>query len=170
MASNKDIVQYKPLREEVQFAWNIAESRQAAKDPNFAINKKFNANRGDIETHYLGFLGELAAARYLGVRPDTRALHTGDGGVDLVYGGMTIDVKSRDRMRRDLAFYTDLSDLQADIAILAWVDIRDTIPVVHLPGWARRQRIEQEAQPMEFIPGHPRLVMRWTSLNPMDTL
>ena len=47
-----------------------------------------------FENHLRGMLGEHAVAKFLKIPIDNRILENGDGGVDLVYGDKTLQVKT----------------------------------------------------------------------------
>lgn len=67
-----------------------------------------------LDAHYVGMKGEYAVARYLGVLPDVNAYQHGDGGIDLRWRGMTIDVKNASG---DLVI-PRLTDLRSDVIIV----------------------------------------------------
>jgi hypothetical protein len=129
-----------------------------------ATNKKYS-NRNDLAVHLTGVAGEVAFARWTGGDYDNRFYSGGDPGHDAVIGDGTtkVDVKSRKGKYRDLAVHTDLSDIRANIAVLCWV----TLPEVFVVGWVERDDIKNEGYVTEFIPGQPRLVVRWQRLNPL---
>lgn len=62
-----------------------------------------NGAHGTFENHEIGILGEGAVAQYLGIETEVdTALHPdGDGGVDLRYRGVTLDVKTASRCQSD---------------------------------------------------------------------
>ncbi|MFC7133749.1 MULTISPECIES: hypothetical protein [Salinibaculum] len=81
-----------------------------------------NGAYGTAPNHFTGLLGEDALARHLGIseRLDTELYADGDGGVDLVYQGGTIDVKTVGRHREDPALTVDAYEpLRADYYALA---------------------------------------------------
>lgn len=105
-----------------------------------------NGARGSEGNHVMGILGEVAAARYLGVedRVDTNLYENGDGGVDFSYRGVTIDVKTVGRHRSDPALTVDAyQELRADYYVL--VD-RIGQNEYRLVGYAPRHFVANAAQ------------------------
>lgn len=81
-----------------------------------------NGARGNVENHQKGVLGEGALATYLGKEDDvdTTLYERGDGGVDLSFGGTTVDVKTVGRHRPKPALTVDTyQELRADYYVLA---------------------------------------------------
>lgn len=92
------------------------------------------------EIEVIGAAGELAARLYLGLSEN---LHTGfDNGVDLVWKGWTVDVKSS-KLVPKLPYmslqYPEYKKVKADIQFLIAVDIDNQVatPV----GWATREMV-----------------------------
>lgn len=95
---------------------------------------------GDTRDHHVGLLGEDAVAQFFGI-PD--ALNTevyadgGDGGVDLLVNGATVDVKTVGRRRSNPALTVDVYEqLTADYYALA---SRIGERTVRLIGYAPRE-------------------------------
>lgn len=81
-----------------------------------------NGAHGTDENHLTGLLGEDAVARHLGIadRLDTNLYANGDGGVDLVYEGATIDVKTKGQHRQKPILTVDAYEpLRAEYYALA---------------------------------------------------
>lgn len=81
-----------------------------------------NGANGNASNHLQGLLGEDVFARHLGIaeRLDTELYPDGDDGVDLVYRGATIDVKTVGRHRDNPALTVDAYEpLRADFYALA---------------------------------------------------
>lgn len=150
--------------DDMEWLKELAVGRQDGKHPD-AVNRRFSS-KGDYEVHMLGLMGEFAVGAWAGVGIDERILLGGDGGVDLVLGGLTVDVKTRDRPKRDLAFYPTLSDMRSDISILTWRS-RKKPNRITLVGWADESMIKSLGEEKTFIPGKPRLVVDWRRLYPL---
>lgn len=155
--------------------WAMAVRRQRAKHPR-AIDKQFSPHASGIETHYIGMKGEWAVARYLAMFPDIHAYAGGDGGVDMVYRGYSLDVKTL----REWLVFNSLEDFKADIAVVVnpYGDERDICIPSHkthwrrhviIRGWATRQQFEAVCFKVDFGYGE-RLAMRTEQLNPILTL
>lgn len=140
----------------------IADGREGAKHPD-ASNNKFTSRYSSVGAHYIGVLGEAAFAAWAGDRVDERFYRAGDAGFDAEYRSMRVDVKTRKGKYKDLAVDVDFRDMKADIAVLVWLDGS----LATLVGWADRQDILSKGKRMEFIKGHPRLVVSWENLSPL---
>jgi len=99
-----------------------------------------NNAKGRTENHLTGLLGEDAVAHHLGIedRLDVEVYADGgDGGVDLPYGGATIDVKTVGRHRTSPALTVDAyQPLTADYYVLASRADRTTCRLI---GYAPRE-------------------------------
>jgi hypothetical protein len=76
-----------------------------------------NGTLGSSRNHKMGILGEGALATFLDTRHsvDTSLYDRGDGGIDLVFNGATIDVKTRGRHRSTPSLTVDAyQELRAD--------------------------------------------------------
>ncbi len=73
--------------------WELATQRQALKDSRGVKTQKVDKEISDLEMHYIGLKAEHAVAKLLGLELNMENTYTGDGGVDLHYRGITIDVK-----------------------------------------------------------------------------
>lgn len=80
-----------------------------------------NGAYGTEEDHVKGIIGEAVAAKFFGTLDglDTALYENGDGGVDLTYNGVTIDVKTVGRHDTDPALTVNTyQPLNADYYVL----------------------------------------------------
>lgn len=141
----------------------VAERRNVVKEPTGTVNLR-KCNRTDFEVHMLGAMGELAAARWLGVSVDTSVAPSGDDKItDLVVGTTRVQVKARTVQEKPVyLFFNRREQFQADVAVLALV----LGPArVQIAGWIRRQEFLEQAVSMDFGYG-PRVVVPEGKLNP----
>ena len=138
-----------------------------AKNKRGIASKRFS-DHTDERAHYIGLLGEIVTADYLGLEVDELERLGGDGGTDLVLGGLTIDVKTRTRVGYDLLFYEDLADARAEIYVLAWANLR--MGLVTLAGWLWDSEVRLLAVPMEYRQGQKRVGVKANQLRPMQTI
>jgi hypothetical protein len=115
-------------------------------------SKKFSGHSEEA-THYLGLLGEIAVARYLGLSVNEKRLLGGDKGVDLVYNKRTVDVKVRPRRGWQMLFKPDFSDCLADICVLVWLQGERKAEIA---GWTWASNVWLYAEPVEYRKGCPR--------------
>ncbi len=96
----------------------FAERQRCIKRALGVSTRKRDATKGEYELHLLGAIGELAAARALGVSLDYATHPIGDNGVDLAIHGWTIQVKTFTYTAAKIEFFMDsLDDFKADAAI-----------------------------------------------------
>jgi hypothetical protein len=100
IASNKDSVRVELEPSEIEWALAVAEARCAAKR-NVPVRDKRHKNQwtgesrhDNFETHRIGVLGELAAAKVLDTQISTSYGPTGKYMPDLVINGFEIEVKT----------------------------------------------------------------------------
>lgn len=113
-----------PIRfsqEEMNFALTLAQRRQSPKDraPQSVSDKRYRRHDGgtahdNIETHRIGILGEMAAAKALGLDINLMVDLTGVHLPDLLYIGEKVEVKT---LRGFLAFRRD-EDFENGVAVL----------------------------------------------------
>lgn len=125
-------------------------------------------SRTDLGTHLIGLYGEIAVSRYLGLDIDETSRPGGDNGVDFVYNGYTIDVKTRPQVGYDLMFYDDWSDLRADIFILVYIN--EETMVAKLPGWAWDYEVVLTARQQKDRRGEVRRIFEPSQLQSIQTL
>lgn len=151
-----------PLSSEDQMlARLIGRRRNALKQANGINSNKHSDAATDLDIHILGASAEVAVARWLGVPVNADIYLSGDGGIDLTYQGVNIDVKMRSAWGKDLLVMPDLSDFRAEVALLCWPGKEpDTVAVV---GLVSRERFRRKALDTVLV-RPPRLVMPWQEL------
>jgi hypothetical protein len=92
---------------------DLAKRRNDNKKKHAVASKKVDDELSDEMMHYIGLKAEYAVAKLLGVEFNIENTLEGDSGFDLIYRGLTIDVKYS---QRDLKFRP--GTFKADIAIL----------------------------------------------------
>lgn len=101
-------------RAEVAKMWCLATSRQGVKERYGVTTKKVDGQLSNRDLHYLGLKGEHAVAKLMGTQVNRVNTPHGDGGVDFIYRGLTVDVKYS---QLDIKLFLDDSP-KADILIL----------------------------------------------------
>lgn len=124
-----------------------------------------NKNQSRKEANIWGFKAEFAVARLLNTELPIVNVAT-DGGVDLWFDDVSIDVKFSNKERGPLIF-DNIEKFQADLAVL--VGKTDEENVLRVNGWVDKGRFEREAQSRDFGYG-PRLKMDYSDLDPIESL
>ena len=151
--------------DDIALAREIGRQRNAIKVERGIVTHK-HSTASDVEIHVLGAMAEIAVCRWLGVTFNDSIFPHGDGGIDLSWHGLKVDVKMRSEWGRDLLFLPDLSDFRADIALLCWPGKEpDTVAVV---GLVSRERFRQKAR-RDLLVRPPRLVMPWQELTKISS-
>lgn len=91
----------------------LASERNANKERHGVRTRKVDNDLSDEEMHYIGLKAEYAIAKLLGVDFNPENMLSGDGGTDIIYRGLTVDVKYS---QLDLKFRP--GTFLADVAIL----------------------------------------------------
>ena len=91
-------------------------------------------NKTPFENHLLGVKGEIGTAKYLRASLDGTHKPDGDNGIDLIYKGCTIDVKSTNHEYPKL-IVPDLKKLKADLLVLCTVKEH----LVNIHGWMKSE-------------------------------
>lgn len=135
--------------------WNMANKRQRHKKNMGVKTKKITKKYTDVQIDYFGLKGEYAVARFLELDLNLSIQAEGDGGVDMVYHDITIDVKTT--ATNDLIFNSD-GDFKSNIAFLVrpqasgefgiWLDAMPLDPYIksgdfrarnmNIVGWATK--------------------------------
>jgi len=154
--------------EDFEIAKKIAHLRNDRKERMGIKSKKFDPSKSEWDAHYAGILGELGAARALGLPIDTSERLDGDGGIDLSVAGLSIEIRYRTKRGWDFALNgSNVSFLKSDIGILVWPGkAPDSIELV---GWTTRIHILSQGEVMNFGYGD-RLVLRHQNVMPMAKL
>lgn len=153
--------------EDLSLADRLAHLRNDRKEAMGVRSKKFDRSKSEWEAHYQGILGELGAARALGLEIDREEILSGDQGVDLTLpSGLSVEIRYRTRRGWDFALNgSDVSFLKSDIGILVWPGMSPNS--VELMGWTSRVHMVSNAKTMNFGYGD-RLVMPHAKLLPMS--
>jgi hypothetical protein len=140
---------YEFTEEDLELAAKLAHRRNDRKEKLKIRSKKFDPSKSEWDAHYTGILGELGAARALGLPIDTRELLSGDNGIDLEIAGLSIEIRYRTKQGWDFALNgSDVSFLKSDIGILVWPG--DYPNSVELVGWTTRIHILSQGEIMNF--------------------
>jgi hypothetical protein len=110
-------------------------------------NKRIS-NNTDYNIHYIGMLGEIAVGKYLNIPVKTEILKGGDGGVDMLYNGKSIQVKTRTFVKPPIyILYTTLEEMVADWHILCTVESPTSVGI---HGFISKAKFVQKAELMNF--------------------
>ena len=124
-----------------------------------------NENQSRVEANVYGFKAELAVARLLDLEPPTINVVT-DGGVDLWFDDISIDVKFTNSEHGPLIFDT-IPKFRAQIAVL--VGRTESPSTMRINGWVDRKTFKQQSKPQDFGYGQ-RLMMEHDQMMPIETL
>lgn len=118
-----------------------------------------------IDSNARGFKAEFAVARLLGIDPPGVNVAS-DGGIDLWFDDVSIDVKLTTRHQGDLIFDTP-DKFKSRVAIL--VASTDDPNVMSIEGWMGRPEFISKAKRKDY--GHgPRLFIPNSNLHPIEEL
>jgi hypothetical protein len=130
--------------EEIEHALDFIDRMRKDKKEYSVVDRKFDKNNSSYAVNLMGYLGELAAGKLLGVPTDSEVRTGGDAGYDLVYNGQTIQVKTS--TTTDLIF-NSLSLFKSDIAILVELEGDKTQPhinsVFHVHGFITKEAFKE---------------------------
>lgn len=166
---NVNTLVYALTEEDLALASRLAHLRNDRKEAMGIRSKKFDPSKSEWDAHYQGILGELGAARALGLDVDEEEILSGDQGVDLTLpSGLTAEIRYRTRRHWDFALNgPDISYLKSDVGILVWPGMSpDTVELV---GWTTRVHMLKKAARRDFGHGE-RLVLSYHDLMPMRSL
>jgi hypothetical protein len=153
---------------ELEAVEELASRRQILKQGLAIRTKKFDRSRNDWEITFFGLMGEAAVARALCLAPDNSVLAGGDGGIDLVINGTTLQVKTPlANITRDFLYFNDESGFSCDFGILCNID-RDEVSVL-IRGAISRADFIGKSIIKNFGYGE-RLCVHVSDLSPMDGL
>ena len=124
-----------------------------------------NERQSRIEANIYGFKAEFAVARLFDLEPPTINVLT-DGGVDLWFDGVSIDVKFSNNGDGPLIF-DNMDKFKAQCAILVYKT--DDKNVMQIGGWMSRKEFSETARKHDFGYGE-RLVVDNQSLRPIESL
>ena len=124
-----------------------------------------NEKQSRTDANILGFKAEFAVARVLGLDSPVVNVLT-DGGVDLWFGDVSIDVKVTNRIDGPLVF-DNMKKFQSDVAVL--VGATDDEDVLKINGCMSRKEFEWKAHRKDFGYGE-REVVDIPDLHPIEWL
>jgi len=140
--------------EELQEALELAQQRNAKPAH---TNKKFDAEHGDEEIHYMSALAEVAWSKQTGWPVDT-SVQYGDGGVDFRNNGRTYQIKARDVARYSAPdLLCRKKYVKADRFILAEVNLQEP-DLIRFVGWCTKDELLLE---IKDIRGKGERYIRW---------
>ena len=172
MITARDVQTVQFSASDVARVYEIATARFQTKRAVGSIDKRIARDATSVEIAARGVLGEIAAARALGLPtgPILELYAGGDGGADLATpGGATIDVKTGGRWFYDFAIRsTRLAEFRADLGVLCWLD-PDTPQRVAVAGWLTRAEFGRLATTANFGYGD-RLSVKWANMRPITEL
>lgn len=159
---------YELTPDDLELASQIAHLRNDRKEKLRIKSKKFDPAKSEWDAHYNGIIGELGAARALGLPIDKRELLAGDNGIDLEFSGLSIEIRYRTKRGWDFALNgNNISYLKSDIGILVWPgEDHETIELV---GWTTRIHLLAAGELMNFGYGD-RLVLKHQNMMKMPKL
>jgi hypothetical protein len=162
----------------------LALKRQQLKERYRVKSKKVSETLSDLDLHVIGRKSEYAVARLLALQIDLDDTQEGDGGVDLIYRGLSIDVKCSSS---NLLGFKVTQPFKADVAIFCQPVTKysengkfkaDAIPDkfitgaahawrnINIVGWISRERFEQISRPNTS----GEKCVNWYNLNDMKSL
>ena len=153
---------------DLQMVHNLTTKRQLFKRKLAVETQKFDRKRTDWEIAYYGYMGEVAVARALCLAPDETVLAGGDGGIDLVIDGTTLQVKTPlTKATKDFLYFNDETRFNCDFGVLCNVDSDETAVLIR--GAISHKDFIHRAGIRDFGYGQ-RLVVHASELLPMDGL
>ena len=124
-----------------------------------------NKQQSRVDANILGFKAEFAVARLLQVDPPTVNVLT-DGGVDLWFDNISIDVKTTNKEYGPLVF-DNPDKFQADIAVLVGQANKEN--TLRINGWIDKTSFLSNSTPHDYGYG-PRIKMEAEELRPIEQL
>jgi hypothetical protein len=153
---------------DLEMAYALTTKRQQYKRKLAVKTQKYDRKRTDWEIAFYGFMGEVAVARALCIPPDKTVLAGGDGGVDLVINGETLQVKTHlSKATKNFLYFDDEDKLSCDFGVLCNVDSDDTTILIR--GALSRKDFIHKAGIRNFGYGE-RLAVPASELFSMDDL
>jgi len=105
--------------EEIHKAISFIDKLTQDKITNKVYDQKFDRNNSSYSVNLMGYLGEMAAAKVLGVNTDDKIRTHGDDGFDLELRGKTIQVKTSTLPE---LIFNRLNLFKADIGLLVQLE------------------------------------------------
>lgn len=167
----KNPIEVTLTEEEVTEGLDFVRKVRENKEKHGVRDMMFDLNNTSEGINTIGHLGEVAAAKLLGLEVNRDIYVHGDGGLDLELDGTTIQVKTSKLPKmifnHHLGFSTDIAVLaqyigednrhaEADPRFLIW-------------GWINKEDFMEKQYPYDFGYG-TRLVVESIQLNPIESL
>lgn len=150
--------------EELQQCSEAAAKRtQYARSTGIKNQRKAN-NKSDLSVDYIGMVGEMAVGKVLGLEMDLDKVGV-DKGIDFIYKGLTIDVKTRSYPGDELMF-KKTQYFRAQVAILARFKRDDCVDII---GCINRKRFIENAYKKTY-PKYSLMTVDKELLKPIQTL
>ncbi|CAB5221848.1 hypothetical protein UFOVP359_99 [uncultured Caudovirales phage] len=127
-------------KEEIDHAVSFIDKLTKDKAKNKVYDAKFDRNNTSYSVNLMGYLGELAAAKVLGIKTDTEIRTHGDEGFDLKLNSKTIQVKTSTLPE---LIFNRLNLFTADVGMLVQFQGDRTRPhinsVYHVIGYIKKE-------------------------------
>jgi len=140
------MIRYTLTPEEMDLAREINRERQQNKREYNVTSQKVDDSQGEDEVSLVGIMGEVAVAHEFDMDVNRMVDPSGDDGWDVRKGSVTAEVKTRRGEELDYAMYDDVSDVEADLAILVWQEGK----LMTIAGWLSRAEWIMLAEPLHF--------------------
>jgi hypothetical protein len=140
------MIRYKLTPEEMDLVREINRERQENKREYNVTSQKVDDSQREDEVSLVGIMGEVATAHEFGMDVNRTVDPSGDNGWDVRKGSVTAEVKTRRGEELDYAMYDAHSDVDADLAILAWQQGK----LLTIAGWLSRAEWIMLAEPLQF--------------------
>jgi len=140
------MIRYTLTPEEMDLAREINRERQENKRQHNVTSQKVDDSQGEDEVSLVGIIGEVAVAHEFNMKVNRVVQASGDNGWDVRKGSVTAEVKTRRGEELDYAMYDDSSDVDADLAVLAWQQGR----LITIAGWLARAEWIMLAETLQF--------------------
>ena len=108
------------------------------------------SGQSDFGIHYAGMLGEIAVGKTIGVAPHTDITFYGDGNVDMVYEGQTIQIKTSTHPITPpprFLIFNSIEDFSTDWAISCSIQ---NLCTVRLHGFASKRKFVSNVVTHDF--------------------
>lgn len=114
-------------------------------------SRRIDQNRSDYDIHFMGLLGEMAVAKYLGIGVDVNHnINGGDKGNDFIYQGKKVDVKYTDEIDNPLLVFNNLYRFKSTFAILTRPVEKHCRHRVLIEGWTDKHHFRELAFKKDF--------------------
>ena len=140
------MIRYTLTQEEMDLVRRVTKERDENKRQYNVTSQKVDRSQGESEVRLVGTMGEVAVAHEFDMDLNRTVQASGDDGWDVRKGSVTAEVKTRRGEELDYAMYDNSSDVDADLAVLAWQEGR----LITIAGWLARAEWIMLAEPLQF--------------------